>query len=240
MYGTAGIGKSTWASMAPKPVFISTEDGLGDIQAQAFPECKSLADMYRAMDALLNEPHDFETVAIDTIDWAERKMTDSICEEGGKATIADFGFGKGYEMLVCSMSDLLKKLSALSGSGMNIILLGHADVQRFNDPERGEWDRYKPRLHKRTVDMVCEWCTEVLFATYEVYTTTEDAGFNKKRTRASGAGQRVIRTQERPTHIAKNRLHLPYEIPLDMTKMNIFDRGNVPQSPIDAEAEDVF
>ena len=31
LYGTHGIGKSTFASMADTPVFIQTEDGLGEL-----------------------------------------------------------------------------------------------------------------------------------------------------------------------------------------------------------------
>ena len=30
IYGSEGVGKSTFAASAPKPIFIQTEDGLGD------------------------------------------------------------------------------------------------------------------------------------------------------------------------------------------------------------------
>ncbi len=49
----------------------------------------------------------------------------------------------------------------------------------------------------------------VLFATYKVFTNEE-----KGRTRAYGDGQRVIFTQWRPCADAKNRLDLPFELPL--------------------------
>ena len=32
IYGTEGIGKSTFASESPKPIFLQTEDGLGEIE----------------------------------------------------------------------------------------------------------------------------------------------------------------------------------------------------------------
>ena len=63
--------------------------------------------------------------------------------------------------------------------------------------------------------MVMEWCDEVLFATYKTYTKQVDAGFDRKRTQAIGSGERVLRTTERPAHLAKNRLNLPDELPLD-------------------------
>ena len=31
LYGTHGIGKSTFGAMAEKPIFVPTEDGLADI-----------------------------------------------------------------------------------------------------------------------------------------------------------------------------------------------------------------
>ena len=34
MYGQEGIGKSSWSAKAPKPIFIPTEDGLGEIDWQ--------------------------------------------------------------------------------------------------------------------------------------------------------------------------------------------------------------
>ena len=42
LYGTHGIGKSTFAAQAPNPVFIPTEEGLDAINATAFPVCLSL------------------------------------------------------------------------------------------------------------------------------------------------------------------------------------------------------
>jgi hypothetical protein len=37
LYGTQGIGKSTFGSMSENPVFIQTEDGLGEIECSKFP-----------------------------------------------------------------------------------------------------------------------------------------------------------------------------------------------------------
>ena len=37
VYGVEGCGKSTFCSGAPSPVFIQTEDGLGQIDCSKFP-----------------------------------------------------------------------------------------------------------------------------------------------------------------------------------------------------------
>ena len=50
---------------------------------------------------------------------------------------------------------------------------------------------------------------------FKVHTKQSDEGFNKKKNRGVGSGERIMRTTERPAHIAKNRLGLPDEMPLD-------------------------
>ena len=44
LYGTEGIGKSTFAAQAPSPIFLPTEDGLGEIDCASFPLCKKYTD----------------------------------------------------------------------------------------------------------------------------------------------------------------------------------------------------
>ncbi|MFN6303913.1 MAG: AAA family ATPase, partial [Planctomycetota bacterium] len=37
VYGTEGVGKSSLAATTPRPIFIQTEDGLGEIDCDRFP-----------------------------------------------------------------------------------------------------------------------------------------------------------------------------------------------------------
>lgn len=37
IYGQEGVGKSTFGANAPAPIFIQTEDGLGEIDCAKFP-----------------------------------------------------------------------------------------------------------------------------------------------------------------------------------------------------------
>jgi len=48
LYGTEGIGKSTFAAQAPNPIFIPTEDGLNEIDCASFPMAKNTA-MWKAI-----------------------------------------------------------------------------------------------------------------------------------------------------------------------------------------------
>ena len=60
-----------------------------------------------------------------------------------------------------------------------------------------------------------EWADEVLFACFRVKTRKVKEKFNRTRTQGISDGQRILRTTERPSHKAKNRLGLPEEIPLE-------------------------
>ena len=215
VYGTHGIGKSTFAAQAPGVVFISTEDGIADIDCESFPVCKTLEQFGGYLDLLLREEHPYQTVAVDSLDWLERLIWQFVCEKYKVKTLVDLGFGKGYAEALNIWMEILKKLSELREVRMmGIVLLAHANVKKFDDPERESYDRYSPKLHDKASEAVQEWCDEVLFASYKVFTQTEEKGFSQK-TRGIGTGERVLRTTERPFCVAKNRLTgMPDEISL--------------------------
>ncbi|HOI55890.1 MAG TPA: ATP-binding protein [Phycisphaerae bacterium] len=221
IYGTEGIGKSTTASQAPKPIFIPTEDGLDQIDCASFPLATRFAEVETALELLINEAHDFETVVIDSLDWLERLIWDVLCEQYGVASIekVDGGYARGYTHALTHWRRVLDGLNTLrSRRGMCVILLAHAKVEKFEDPESAAYDRYSPRLHKHATALVNEWADAVLFATRKIITRQEETGFNRERTIAAGlgkdGGERVLRCVGSPACVAKNRFDLPAELPL--------------------------
>jgi len=214
LYGVHGIGKSTWASEAPDPVFIQTEEGLNTLDVVKFPLSKTIDDVYGAIGALVNEDHKFKTCVIDSIDWAEQLVHKAVRQKHGESIFTDYG--KGYKFAVPFITNLLDGLTHLRDKkNMMIILLGHAKIFAFNSPEAPAYDRYAPDLHEQVATVCEEWADAVLFANYKVYVTKEDAGFGKQEGKATGKGDRVIYTQERPPYRAKNRYSLPHDLPMN-------------------------
>jgi len=209
--------------MAPKPVFIQTEDGLANIETARFPLAESFDDILSAIMALYSDQHDFQTVVVDSADWLEQLIWKEVIrrrpttDRGRDITsIEDYGFAKGYTYALDPWREVLDGLNALRNErGMMVILIAHAKIERFENPETDAYDRYSPRLNKHASALIQEWCDEVLFATYKVHTKQTEEGFDKTRTRGIGTGDRIIRTTERPAHMAKNRLSLPEEMPLN-------------------------
>lgn len=223
LYGTAGIGKSTFAAETPTPIFIQTEDGLGSIDCAKFPVAESLDQVISALGALYEQEHGFQTVVIDSLDWLERLIWAEVCRRRGVDNIEDIGFAKGYSFALSHWRDVLDGLDALRKiKGMGVVLIAHSKIEKFDNPETDSYDRYSPRLHKYAAALVQEWCDEVLFASYRVYTRAHEDGFNKKRAQGIGTGERILRTTERPAHVAKNRLGLPDELPLSFAAVAEF------------------
>ena len=222
VYGTEGIGKSTLAARAPQPVFVQTEDGLGEIDCHKFPLAGTFDDVIAALTELHAEEHDFQSIVVDSLDWLERLIWDAVCETYGAKSIekVDGGYGKGYIYALSPWRQFLDRLSALHKDRcMAVILIAHAKIEKFEDPESSPYDRYSPRLHKHAGALLTEWCDAVLFATRKLRTQTEDTGFGRKRTIAHAVGkdggERVLRTVGGPSCVAKNRYDLEPELPLD-------------------------
>lgn len=207
---------STFGSSAPGAIFVQTEDGLGEINCKKFPLAHSLAEVLAELTALRDEQHDFQTVVVDSADWLERLIFDEVCREYGVRNIekADGGYGRGYTHALTHWRKVINLLQELRDKrGMMVILVAHAKVERFEDPENAAYDRYTPRLHKHAASLIAEWVDAVLFANKKFRVTKE----NDRAIAApigSDGGERIIRTVGSPACIAKNRYGLPAEIPL--------------------------
>ncbi|KPK68886.1 MAG: oxidoreductase [Acidithiobacillales bacterium SM23_46] len=237
-YGIHGIGKSTFGSMAEKPIFVQTEDGLGEINCKRFPLAHRYNDVLMALGELYTESHEYRTVVIDSLDWLERLIWAQVCQNRGVESIEDIGYAKGYTFALTQWREVLAGLEALRNEReMMIILIAHAKIERFENPETEGYDRYSPRLHKTASAIVQEWCDEVLFATYKVLTRKVDEQFGRAQHRGIGTGERIIRTTERPAHVAKNRLSLPDEIPLDYRVYAALLRGETPPTNMEPDED---
>lgn len=132
IYGTEGIGKSTFASNAPKPIFIPTEDGLDQIDCDSFPIATEISHVTNAISTLITEPHEYSTVVIDSADWMERLVWDELCVRYKVSSIekVDGGYAKGYTHALTPWREILSSLERLRVErGMAVIMLAHAKVE---------------------------------------------------------------------------------------------------------------
>lgn len=209
IYGTEGIGKSTFASMFPSPAFIDTEGSTKNMDVDRYL-VSDWSDILKAVEEVKREKV-YKTVVIDTADWAETRCADFVCRNAGKKGIEDFGYGKGYTYLQEEFQKLLNLLDELIADGINVVITAHAKMRKFEQPdEMGAYDRWEMKLTKQVAPMVKEWADMVLFANYKTFAVKDENGKNKAQ-----GGKRVMYTQHHPCWDAKNRHGLPAECEFD-------------------------
>jgi len=217
LYGQDGVGKSSWAAQAPRPIFLDVEDGLNDIDCDKTEKLTSYGDVTTALSWLATNQHPYRSVVLDTWDWLERFILEDVAREAGKPAFSLIKFGEGDGPALKKAAFILDQLDALrKHRGMGIILLAHARIVKFEAPGAPAYNCYEPDSHKSILPHLKEWCDEIFFASYRVFTTSEDAGFGRKRAIGTGGGERFIRTEKTAAVAAKNRIRgLPEELPMD-------------------------
>lgn len=211
-YGTDGIGKTSFAASAPNPIFIQAEEGAELLGVDRFPPCDNYAELIEYLRAVYQDEHSYKTLVIDTIDWCEKLVFRELRQSMGDEKFESYGRGtKSSIPYIVKLLEICDKIRAKKK--MAIILLGHSQTFRYDDPMTDSYDRHDLALYKNNAAVVREWCDACLFATYKTRVKTTDVGFEKKKGRGLGNGERIIYTQERPSHQAKNRYDLKYELP---------------------------
>lgn len=220
-YGEQGAGKTTLAMQYPGAVLLPLEDGFQNLDAEStrgriLPICRNLADIKRLLTLLSNEEHSFTGVVIDKISTMDQWVCQDLAARLGKSTVGDIGYGKGDDKVAEAWRPILDELEDLQlKRNMAFLFTADSHVEKVKNPDTDPYQQNRPALNGGGQTAVCGWCDEVFFLTTKVYTMEKDVGFGATRTKATGGDQRIIFTDTRPGHYAKNRLPgLPHEIPM--------------------------
>lgn len=223
-YGAEGIGKSTFASKFPDPLFIDIEGGTKQLDVARFPTPETWSDLLEEIDAIIQEPEVCRTLVIDTADRAEALLTAAILKDDNKKSIEDFGYGKGWTILAERFQkDLLNRLDRVIAKGVNVVVLAHAQMRKLESPDEAPYDRWELKVSKKVAPIVKEWADILLFMNYSVKVVEENG-----RNKAKGVGKRMMHANHRPTYDAKNRYGLPDDMALDFEPLRAVYEGTVP------------
>lgn len=238
IYGPEGIGKSTFASKFPQPLFVDTEGSTKELDVARLPAPTSW-EMLKAEVDYVKQTRPCKTLIVDTIDWAEAQCLAHICSKSGKASIEEFGYGNGWTYEKEEFGRFLNQLTEVVNTGINVVLTAHAVLRKFEQPdELGGYDRWELKLGKKTTNyiapLVKEWADMVLFANYKTISVAVDK--DGKKHKGQGGKARIINTTHHACWDAKNRYGLPDEIPMDYAQIaHIFEGVNVqPVQPVSA------
>jgi len=207
-----GLGKSSLAAAAPRPLFIQTEEGLANIDTEALPFCRDFETMMNQLSQVYQQEHDFRTLVIDSLDWTEILINQHVCKEHDKKSISDFGYGKGFQMAVEQFGRVIRALKDIRDKrNMAIILTAHSNVEIYNNPMGEDYDVYQIKLRDKNAQLFTEWVDLIGFLHFQVYTTKEKDGF-KEQVKATGGTERVLSVTPNAAYVSKNRYGITEDI----------------------------
>lgn len=220
LYGPEGVGKSTLASQFPNPVFIDTEESTAHMDVYRFDKASSWQAIKDQADYIRTHPNEYQTLVIDTADWAEQMEIADLCKKNGWDGLEGAGYGKGYTYSAEEFGKLLNILQGCVNAGVNVVITAHAQLRKVELPEEmGAYDHWEMKTSKKVAPMIREWADVVLFLNYKtVIVNIDGKGQTKGKNKATG-GRRVMYTTHTPFWDAKNRFGLPDEIPLDFNEI---------------------
>ena len=206
IYGSHGVGKTTWAARWPNPVLLPTEDGHYHVDVASGPLIKTSAGLKQAIiDVCQSE---FDTIILDSIDWAEKIIVEEL-----DASNFDQSWGKGAVEIGHRVAAILKLLEGCRDAGKHVVIVGHEHISKIVRPDGKEYATRNVKLGKHSGRIVAEWCDEILYAECDYLVKTSDGKFGgiavDKKTRS-------LYTSTSPLYEAKNRVpELPARFELD-------------------------
>lgn len=213
--GEGGIGKTTLASLFPKPIILRTEDGTMSLDGRddvaLFPVAKKSQECFDYISMLGTEEHDFKTLIVDSITQLNILIEKEIVELDPKAKSLNSALG-GYGAGFSAVSEVHRKFREWCGmlssdKDMNIVFIAHTDTEVIEMPDQDAYTRYTIRMNKKSVSHYSDNVDVVGYLKLKTFTT---GGGDKKK--AISNGERIMTCYPTANHISKNRLGISEDI----------------------------
>lgn len=220
VYGEPKIGKTSFAASAPGVVLVPTEDGSLGVDVPRLPvrgKCESFGDVLEALRVLVTGEHNFQWVAIDTLNGVSQLCDEMVCERdfGGRwnSIPGKEGFnayGKGEKASAQELRAFLVLLDRLTQErGIGVILLAHAGLHKQGNALGADFQKFGAQVSKEAWALVSGWSDQIGHACREIRATTRE---NERKAKADAVNaERWLSFDGGPGRDAGSRVG--YEMP---------------------------
>jgi hypothetical protein len=210
VYGPPGIGKSTFGSTLPDPIFIDFDKGADDIKVDRVSTPKSWTETLDLVRSVAISPSGYKSIVVDTLDPLEELTIAHVEKNSGMSfQKMNNNYGAGYSAVGVEWKLFLADLDACRRAGMLVCLLAHARVRTVQDPQLGAYDGYTPCLGSKSWSQTEQWADIVGFTTFDAAVAK-----SKNDERVIVTGDRLLWTTRGTGFIAKNRYGIITKMPL--------------------------
>ena len=221
VYGPEGIGKSSLAALCPNIIVADIEGSQKDMDSAKVVGIEGWLDLRAWVQSLTGG-----IACIDSItraeDWAAQYVIETKkSNEGAKATdsLDDFKYGAGMTFVCDEFRKLLADIDAACARGTSFILVAHARINKFKNPDGSDFIRYEPRLID--TPKASNMLQFVQFLDHLAFIDLDKA-ISKDR-KVTGSGTRTIYLDTAPQRISKCRGIPSDPIPFDQGSTALWD-----------------
>jgi hypothetical protein len=221
--GVEGVGKTTLACSAPRPLLVPLEAGAIGVKVSKVPMLEHYEHVMMTLDEVEVQCQQgqfpYQSLVFDSITALERLIHQAVLEsdptyaKGNKKAVtmesALGGYGKAYTYANELFQNFLAKCDILASQyAINIIFTCHSFAAKIVDPTVGEYDCWDILLHspknQKTYgkrEALTQWADLIGFL-HEPLFVTEGKSMNRGVSANQGRVLAVCRT---PSYVAKNR-----------------------------------
>ena len=154
LYGLPGVGKTSLASEFKNVLIAGFEMGtnaLNNVYVQPIKTWKDWRDMVKQLctkDALTDK---FDSIAIDTADFAWDLCVKWICSQNGVEKLGDIPWGGGYDL---AKKEYTQTFRDLTYSGYGLVFISHSTEKTYKNEKGEDYTQIVPALPNRPFDIV--------------------------------------------------------------------------------------
>ena len=222
IYGPEGIGKSSLMALCPQLSSVADIEGSQmDFDTPKVQGIESWSDLRAWVQSVGEGIHGIDSITR-AEDWAAQHVIESKkSNEGLKATdsLEDFKYGAGVTFVCDEFRKLLGDIDATVKRGASFVLVSHARINRFKNPDGSDYIRYEPRLIDTPKGS--NMLQFVQFLDHLAFIDL-DKVISKDR-KVTGSGTRTIYLDTSPSRLSKCRGIPADPIPFDQGSTALWD-----------------